>query len=83
MEQRTKVCATKKIHISRLGWQKLDVTSSVRHWYTHGNQNRLKFLVDCSGCAGRVHVHLFDDKTQNSNSNSKTKNRPNVIQSGK
>lgn len=81
MDQRTKVCATKKIHISRLGWQKLDVTSTVRHWYTHGSQNRLKFLVDCSGCAGRVHVHLFDEKSPNLNS--KTKNRPNVIQSGK
>ncbi|KAL1139840.1 hypothetical protein AAG570_006817 [Ranatra chinensis] len=35
-----------------LGWQQMDVTETVRSWYWRGSDERLRLLVDCSGCGG-------------------------------
>lgn len=53
--------ATKNVQFTKLGWQKLDVTSSVRQWYADGAKARLRLLIDCSGCGDLVKIHLFDD----------------------
>lgn len=58
-----------------LGWQRIDITATVRKWYAqvaaahqhhHHHQStaaveppRLRLLVDCSGCGDRVVLHLF------------------------
>lgn len=49
--------------MTRLGWQKVDVTSTVRHWYADSARTRLRFLVDCSGCGDHVNIHLFNDSS--------------------
>lgn len=53
--------ATKNVQFTKLGWQKLDVTSSVRQWYADGAKSRLRLLIDCSGCGDLVKIHLFND----------------------
>lgn len=79
-DQQLKLSASKSVHVSRLGWQKLDITSTVRQWYASGGKMRMRFLVDCSGCAKRIKIHLFDSK---STKNSKTRAKPNLLQNGK
>jgi inhibin beta B chain len=54
--------ASKTISVSQSGWQKVDVTTLVQRWYQQDNKEiRLQLLVDCSGCRGRIKVHLFED----------------------
>lgn len=54
------------ITLSSLGWQKFDITNTVREWYSSGPRDRLKLLVDCSGCSGIVDPVLFQDTRQES-----------------
>lgn len=68
--------------MSRLGWQKLDVTSTVRDWYASGGKMRLRFLVDCSGCMDRIKIHLFNGKPTKKTKN-KARSKPNLLQNGK
>lgn len=78
--QQIKLSASKSVHISRLGWQKMDVTSTVSEWYANGSKTRLRFLVDCSGCVNRIKIHLFNGK---SSENSKARAKPNLLHTGK
>ncbi|XP_055312762.1 uncharacterized protein MAL13P1.304 isoform X2 [Sitodiplosis mosellana] len=78
--QHIKLSASKSVHVSRLGWQKLDVTSTVRQWYANGGKSRLRFLVDCSGCADRIKIHLFDGKPTK---NAKARAKPNLLRNDK
>lgn len=61
LNQKTVMSASKNVQFSKLGWQKLDVTSSIRQWYADGAKTRLQLLIDCSGCADFVKIHLFDE----------------------
>lgn len=47
------------ISLSSLGWHKFDLTSTVQDWYSSGLPERLRLLVDCSGCGDLVHPVLF------------------------
>ncbi|XP_031629520.1 protein PF14_0175 isoform X2 [Contarinia nasturtii] len=79
--QHIKLSASKSVHVSRLGWQKLDVTSTVRQWYAYGGKTRLRFLVDCSGCMDRIKIHLFDGNKQIKTA--KPRPKPNLLQNEK
>lgn len=61
LNQKTVMSASKNVQFSKLGWQKLDVTSSIRQWYAEGAKTRLQLLIDCSGCGDSVKIHLFDE----------------------
>lgn len=41
------------------GWQKVDVTETVRSWLSTGGAHKLKLFVDCACCAN-WRVHLFN-----------------------
>ncbi|XP_039275471.1 inhibin beta chain [Nilaparvata lugens] len=49
-DEHTEVSASLSVPMSALGWQKFEVTSTVASWYAHGLRDRLRLLVDCSGC---------------------------------
>lgn len=61
--------------MSSLGWQKIDVSTTVRQWYADGGKSRLRFLVDCSGCANHINIQLFNDGPAKSNRKSKDKGK--------
>lgn len=67
----------KNIHMSALGWQKIDLTSTVRQWYAEGAKSRLRLLIDCSGCEDRIDIHLLN----NNKFNVKSKLDRKIIQS--
>lgn len=53
---------SKTIDLQEIGWQKLEITDTVRKWYAEGVRTPLRLLVDCSGCVEHhVRVHLFAD----------------------
>lgn len=42
------------------GWQKIDLTETVREWLTESNKKEsLRLFVDCS-CCSNWHVHVFN-----------------------
>ncbi|RZF41827.1 hypothetical protein LSTR_LSTR005289 [Laodelphax striatellus] len=49
-DEHTEVSASLQVPMSGLGWQKFEVTSTVASWYGQGLRDRLRLLVDCSGC---------------------------------
>ncbi|CAH1954390.1 unnamed protein product [Acanthoscelides obtectus] len=66
---------------SRSGWQKIDVTETVRSWLqgnsgggpgnTQGGptrRDRLRLFVDCS-CCSNWHIHLFNDRSNGGDRN--------------
>lgn len=67
--------ANKNVQLTKLGWQKLDVTSSVRQWYADGARSRLRLLIDCSGCGNLVKIHLFDESSSKPPANSDSGNQ--------
>nr|XP_045615173.1 inhibin beta chain-like [Procambarus clarkii] len=48
------------LHVTspREGWRRLDVTSAVQRWFARPGE-RLRLLVDCSGCSGELEAVLF------------------------
>ncbi|KAJ8984021.1 hypothetical protein NQ317_012245, partial [Molorchus minor] len=51
------------------GWQKIDLTDTVRRWLTESGKEKLRLFVDCSCCAN-WHIHLFNtDRDKKSNPN--------------
>lgn len=51
-----------------MGWQKIDITSTIRQWYTEDNgSDNLHLLIDCSGCDNRIDIHLFNNKNDEKN----------------
>ena len=65
------MAASLPVSLSSLGWQKFDLTATVRTWYSTGaaTRERLRLLVDCSGCGDLVEAVLFRS-SPNSNSSS-------------
>jgi inhibin beta B chain len=45
---------------SKMGWQKFDLTHTIRRWYQEEARSNLQLLIDCSGCGNRVQIKLFD-----------------------
>ena len=60
------MAASLTVSISALGWKPLDVTTAVRQWYEtkDSRRERLRLLVDCSGCGDLVEANLFDSQRQ-------------------
>ncbi|KAG8313097.1 hypothetical protein J6590_010191 [Homalodisca vitripennis] len=58
-DEHTEMAASLPVTLSSLGWQRFELTHTVRQWYDASNQNRLGLLVDCSGCTSRVEAVLF------------------------
>lgn len=63
----TEMSASKQINLNQLGWQKFDLTQTIRDWYEEKSQERLSLLIDCSGCGDRIQVHLFGDRRGGNN----------------
>ncbi|XP_063218542.1 inhibin beta chain [Bacillus rossius redtenbacheri] len=57
----TEMSASLPTKLSTLGWQKFDLTATVRQWYESRSslKERLRLLVDCSGCNEHVEAKLF------------------------
>jgi inhibin beta len=60
-DEYTEMAASLPVSLSILGWQKFDLTTTVRTWYSSGmaSKERLRLLVDCSGCGDLVEAVLF------------------------
>ncbi|KAJ8885150.1 hypothetical protein PR048_011346 [Dryococelus australis] len=60
-DESTEMSASLPITLSSLGWQKFDLTTTVRHWYESesSSKERLRLLIDCSGCNEHVEAVLF------------------------
>ncbi|XP_055714695.1 inhibin beta chain [Phlebotomus papatasi] len=58
----TRMSASSRVVLADAGWQKVDVTLTVRRWFSGGQAEPLRLLVDCSGCRGRAHVHSFGSR---------------------
>ena len=43
------------------GWQTLDVTNEITHWFAQPSQP-LRLLVDCSSCSGQYEATLFNPR---------------------
>lgn len=63
-DRRTELVKSKSLNLSKLGWQKFDISHTVRKWYAEGDKKCLRLLVDCSGCGDRVDLHLFNSFDQ-------------------
>lgn len=51
---------------TRLGWQKFDITTTVKEWYSKRAGNKLRLLIDCTGCGKMFAVHLFNVNSEKS-----------------
>ncbi|XP_047102986.1 inhibin beta chain-like, partial [Schistocerca piceifrons] len=60
----TEMAASLPVTLSGLGWLKFDLTSTVQNWYAarHAPRERLRLLVDCSGCSDMVEAILFQQR---------------------
>lgn len=73
-DARSEIAGSKVVQITNVGWQRIDITSTVRKWYGQqsmvGSNNadqrmrRLRLLIDCSGCGDRVILHLFNNQAR-------------------
>ncbi|XP_030759633.1 inhibin beta chain-like [Sitophilus oryzae] len=48
---------------SSSGWQKIEVTQTVRKWLTESSKDKLRLFVDCS-CCSQWRIHLFNEERQ-------------------
>nr|CAD7400483.1 unnamed protein product [Timema poppensis] len=60
-DEYAEMSASLPVALSSLGWQKFNLTSTVRSWYSSGSSSteRLRLLIDCSGCNDLVEAVLF------------------------
>lgn len=58
-DEHTEMAASLPVTLSALGWQRFDLTATVRHWYDAATMTRLRLLVDCSGCTSLAEAMLF------------------------
>ncbi|XP_055922313.1 uncharacterized protein LOC129953293 [Eupeodes corollae] len=65
-DQVAKLCTSLSVDHNVLGWQKLDITETVQYWYGKEQNEKLRLLIDCTGCGNRYILHLFDRKFHNS-----------------
>ncbi|XP_041632626.1 inhibin beta chain isoform X2 [Drosophila kikkawai] len=67
--------ASFEVNTKHLGWQKFDLTETIREWYGgHGGNEKLRLLIDCTGCGGRYSLHLFQTSKISDNSSENTIN---------
>ncbi|XP_014293830.1 inhibin beta chain, partial [Halyomorpha halys] len=59
-DRMTEVCGSARVGPS--GWQKMDLTRAVTDWYRRGGE-RLRLLLDCSGCGRQTSPSLFASGT--------------------
>ncbi|XP_039496416.1 inhibin beta chain isoform X4 [Drosophila santomea] len=65
------------VDTKNLGWQKFDLTDTIRDWYSHTSHEKLRLLIDCTGCAGRYSLHLFQTSKLRGNSSDYLSTNPN------
>ncbi|XP_037956452.1 inhibin beta chain [Teleopsis dalmanni] len=53
--------ASFNVDTKRLGWQKFDLTQTVNDWYANNVSEKLKLLIDCTGCGREYELYLFDE----------------------
>ncbi|KAH8342749.1 hypothetical protein KR084_005640 [Drosophila pseudotakahashii] len=76
--------ASFEVDTKHLGWQKFDLTETIREWYGHVSDEKLRLLIDCTGCGGRYSLHLFQTAKLGDNSSeseylSPNPNRPFLV----
>jgi inhibin beta len=59
----TEMSSSVGVRLSSLGWQKLDITRTVGSWYNSGRRERLRLLVDCSGCGKEASPALVEGRS--------------------
>ncbi|KAM7341212.1 inhibin subunit beta isoform 1-T7 [Cochliomyia hominivorax] len=62
-------CASFEVDTSRLGWKKFDITSTVKEWYSRRESEKLRLLIDCTGCGKMYTVQLFNTNNAKTNVN--------------
>lgn len=67
----TELSASQTVDLSVLGWQKFDLTSTIRSWYSEGRSSKLRLLIDCSGCCKPLEVHTFTNPSGSGSSTSR------------
>ncbi|XP_017126040.1 inhibin beta chain isoform X2 [Drosophila elegans] len=74
--------ASFEVDTKHLGWQKFDLTETIREWYGGSSNEKLRLLIDCTGCGGRYSLHLFQTSKLRDNSSdylSPNPNRPFLV----
>ncbi|KAG5669682.1 hypothetical protein PVAND_017565 [Polypedilum vanderplanki] len=81
LRDRIEFSVSKEITLSKLGWNKVDVTSLLKKWYAEhyskvtlvGNkESRLQLFIDCTGCVrNHLQVQLLNDKNLSENEQNK------------
>uniref|UniRef100_A0A1A9WQC3 TGF-beta family profile domain-containing protein n=1 Tax=Glossina brevipalpis TaxID=37001 RepID=A0A1A9WQC3_9MUSC len=61
----TRFCGSFEVNTSQLGWQKFDMTPTIKEWYTHSRAKKLRLLIDCTGCGKIYTLQLFDTTSSN------------------
>ncbi|XP_026839275.1 inhibin beta chain isoform X2 [Drosophila erecta] len=69
--------ASFEVDTKNLGWQKFDLTDTIRDWYGHTSHEKLRLLIDCTGCGGRYSLHLFQTSKLRGNSSDYLSTNPN------
>ncbi|XP_032579800.1 inhibin beta chain isoform X3 [Drosophila sechellia] len=69
--------ASFEVDTKNLGWQKFDLTDTIREWYGHTSHEKLRLLIDCTGCGGRYSLHLFQTSKLRGNSSDYLSTNPN------
>ncbi|XP_018336376.1 inhibin beta chain [Agrilus planipennis] len=65
-----------EVNENNSGWQKLNLTDTVRRWLSEGTSQKLRLLIDCSCRCKNVHLHIPDTpSTSSSSTNSGTSSR--------
>ncbi|XP_017853486.1 inhibin beta chain-like, partial [Drosophila busckii] len=52
------------VDTDNLGWQKFDLTETIREWYSDSTGENLRLLIDCTGCGSQYSLHLFQLSAQ-------------------
>ncbi|KAH8269785.1 hypothetical protein KR018_005518 [Drosophila ironensis] len=51
--------ASFEVNTKQLGWKKFDFTETIRDWYDQNSNEKLRLLIDCTGCGDRYYLQLF------------------------
>ncbi|XP_068154253.1 inhibin beta chain [Drosophila tropicalis] len=54
-----------EVNTKHMGWQKFDLTETIREWYSEGStgsDENLRLLIDCTGCGNHYSLHLSSTK---------------------
>jgi hypothetical protein len=74
---------SQEITLSKIGWNKVDVTSLVRKWYNNSGKDSkglLQLLVDCTGCLrNRLQVQLLSDETRQKGATQTEETKPFLV----